>query len=185
MKKLLITLSAVVVGLAVNAATVSWQAASGWVSPDDSDPLEGAKFYLFDATEYTIAAFTADMSSGADAFSKALGSGTVTGDGEVAFSGTGLSYANDGTADWAKAFGVILANDGSADYYYMVGEGDPVKVTSAILAGGKAVFDFGDVVTGAVGGAGWTSASSSVPEPTSGLLMLLGIAGLALKRKRA
>ena len=31
-------------------------------------------------------------------------------------------------------------------------------------------------------GAGWYGA---VPEPTSGLLMLLGMAGLALKRKRA
>ena len=30
---------------------------------------------------------------------------------------------------------------------------------------------------------GWTSAS--VPEPTSGLLMLVGLAGLALRRKRA
>lgn len=32
-------------------------------------------------------------------------------------------------------------------------------------------------------GAGWYT--QSVPEPTSGLLMLLGVAGLALKRKRA
>ena len=32
-------------------------------------------------------------------------------------------------------------------------------------------------------GAGWYA--QSVPEPTSGLLMLLGVAGLALKRKRA
>ena len=35
-------------------------------------------------------------------------------------------------------------------------------------------------------GAGWYSvATSNVPEPTSGLLMLLGVAGLALKRRRA
>jgi len=35
-------------------------------------------------------------------------------------------------------------------------------------------------------GAGtWTVSTFNVPEPTSGLLMLLGIAGLALKRKRA
>ncbi|MBR3085127.1 MAG: PEP-CTERM sorting domain-containing protein, partial [Kiritimatiellae bacterium] len=36
-------------------------------------------------------------------------------------------------------------------------------------------------------GAGWymTKAASPVPEPTSGLLMLLGVAGLALRRKRA
>lgn len=32
----------------------------------------------------------------------------------------------------------------------------------------------------------WSSvAAQSVPEPTSGLLLLLGMAGLALKRKRA
>jgi hypothetical protein len=185
MKKLMVALATVVVGLAVNAATVSWQAKSGWVSPDDDAALEGATFYLFDATAYTIATFTSDMGAGADAFSNALGSGTVTDEGEVVFSGSGLTYANDGSKDLAKAYGVILANDGSADYYYMVGEGTPVEVTSAIIAGAKAVFDFGDVVTGAVGGAGWTSASSSVPEPTSGLLLLLGMAGLALKRKHA
>jgi hypothetical protein len=33
--------------------------------------------------------------------------------------------------------------------------------------------------------AGTSANFQSVPEPTSGLLMLLGIAGLALKRKRA
>ena len=36
----------------------------------------------------------------------------------------------------------------------------------------------------AAGASGWTTAAP-VPEPTSGLLMLLGVAGLALKRKRA
>ena len=34
-------------------------------------------------------------------------------------------------------------------------------------------------------GAGWYSQASAVPEPTSGLLMLLGMAGLALRRRRA
>ena len=40
--------------------------------------------------------------------------------------------------------------------------------------------------SGGYQGAGWYSvATSPVPEPTSGLLMLLGVAGLALKRTRA
>ena len=185
MKKLMVALATVVVGLAVNAATVSWQAKSGWVSPDDDAALEGAIFYLFDATEYSIETFTSDIGSGADAFSNALGSGTVSADGDVNFVGTGMTYANDGSKDLAKAYGVILANDGSADFYYMVGEADPVEITSAIIAGARAGFAFGDVITGDVGGAGWTAASSSVPEPTSGLLLLLGMAGLALKRKHA
>ena len=116
MKKLFIAMTAAIVGFAVNAATVSWQATADWVSPDDTDPLEGAKFYLFDATAYSIAAFTEDMGKGNDAFANALGNGTVTGDGEVNFFGTGLTYANDGTADWAKAYGVILADKGGSDY---------------------------------------------------------------------
>ena len=36
----------------------------------------------------------------------------------------------------------------------------------------------------AIGASDWTT-YSSVPEPTSGLLLLLGVAGLALKRRRA
>ena len=31
----------------------------------------------------------------------------------------------------------------------------------------------------------WTATSAAVPEPTSGLLMLVGLAGLALRRRRA
>ena len=54
-------------------------------------------------------------------------------------------------------------------YYFNAGDTSHIPATSA---------------SGGYQGAGWYSVSN-VPEPTSGLLMLLGVAGLALKRKRA
>ena len=42
---------------------------------------------------------------------------------------------------------------------------------------------FGSQSTASQAAGAWTSVN--VPEPTSGLLMLLGMAGLALRRKRA
>ena len=61
---------------------------------------------------------------------------------------------------------------------------DSEEIYSYYMAGTMS----GDAAKSASGGyqgAGWYTASSNVPEPTSGLLMLLGVAGLALKRKRA
>jgi len=51
---------------------------------------------------------------------------------------------------------------------------------SAVYDSGRLTFTDKNAAAGTVGD--WTS---NVPEPTSGLLLLLGMAGLALRRKRA
>ena len=61
------------------------------------------------------------------------------------------------------------------------GQGAPWDVTSDVMSGTWHVADMGDIEFGY----GVASSWSTVPEPTSGLLLLLGVAGLALKRKRA
>ena len=177
-------------GIAANAATYNWRMQSGWVSPDDNDPLEGATLYAFDANAYAsatlLAALDAATDGGAAALANALGSSTVNGEGEVVASGSGLTD-NGATPPYASMYGLLV--DG--DKYYLVDGLSDVEITSAITAGATALFNAGDVVTGdpstwsTIGASSGGGGGSSIPEPTSGLLLLLGVAGLALRRKQA
>ena len=187
MKKLLIAAAAVMFGIVANAATYNWTMQSGWVSPDDSDPLEGAMLYAFDANAYSsatiLSALDAATDGGAAALANALGSGAVDDEGVVVIAGSGLTD-NGATPAYASMYGILV--DG--DKYYLVDGLSDVQISSAIAAGANAGFNAGDVITGATstwstigGGAG----PSPIPEPTSGLLLLLGVAGLALRRKQA
>ena len=61
------------------------------------------------------------------------------------------------------------------------GQGTEWELTSDVIKGTWKVPGTGDLGLKTVGPQGWTVA----PEPTSGLLLLLGVAGLALRRRRA
>lgn len=75
-------------------------------------------------------------------------------------------FVQGSLADGAYIAVVAYANGGDNEF----------RVFESTASGGKMAF--------APGSAGaWTAAA--VPEPTSALLLLLGVAGLALKRKRA
>jgi len=72
-----------------------------------------------------------------------------------------------------------------------VAQGDYVAIlfwgTDAfrVFGSDNAVWDAGTLTFDDEGAAGTVGSWRIIPEPTSGLLMLLGLAGLALKRKRA
>ena len=162
MKKLIIAAVAAVLGLAANAATYNWDAYNSWYSPDgEEDPLEGT-VYVFDGTRYTVEAIVADLTGSLD---KALGSHALQ-TGQFYLSGTDLSV-ND--SNQASMF-VIVMNDAGDGYW----ASDVCSASS--IYNNVAYFSFpsNDSIT-----------FSNVPEPTSGLLLVLGMAGLALRRKRA
>ena len=56
-------------------------------------------------------------------------------------------------------------------------------VTSDTISGSWHVNDMGDIALSTAPASSWSTAS--VPEPTSGLLMLVGLGALALRRRRA
>ena len=70
---------------------------------------------------------------------------------------------------------------GEPKYVYDGITGGLVDLTAGSWSG-DAEYDYGAATE--FKGTGWYTASS-IPEPTSGLLLLLGVAGLALRRRRA
>lgn len=189
MKKLMIALATVAMAAGVHAAAWNWSSSSNpAVTPGGSDPLSGANIYLFFGYANSTAANTAKAGVLADlrdgkAISGYTQSATLGADGTLAvteFTGPeGKQYA----------FAVILADDAAGNSYMLQTANKNATAMDVGTAGLQ--FDISSTTLKGIdatgSSAGWymTKAASPVPEPTSGLLMLLGVAGLALRRKRA
>lgn len=183
MKKLMILAAAVVASVAANAAAVEWGA--GTITRfDDSTANKNVTGYLFAiaAADYTsYAAMDATTLSKTiyadykDTLSSAVATGTATKKGALTLTGI------DATAG-TPVYAAILYVDGVNSDYVM---GNVATVTWSGV-GFPGIDNLSVTKLGEGSGAGATAwATAAVPEPTSGLLLLLGMAGLALRRRRA
>jgi hypothetical protein len=155
MKKLLILAAAIVAGVVANAASFNWQAANIY-GADGTTKFSGT------ATLYAII-------SGVDT---AVQVATAS-NGAVAKANTGFENANLVAGEYYDFYFVI--EDGGKIFTSAKKENILAQATSTITV------NFGNMQTATQAAGNW----QAVPEPTSGLLLLLGMAGLALKRKRA
>ena len=178
MKKVMFALVALVFGVVANAASVSWTAVA--VNPVNStDDITKYTAYIIDNSAYALSGVsqsTLKDAIGAAAYSTALAktSSTAT-TGKLP---TGVSFT-DGTANEASAsYYMIVVDDGMAHYF--TSDVKTAKATSA----GKLTMGFGSLASQSAAGA-WKDATPGTPEPTSGLLLLVGGAMLALRRRRA
>lgn len=171
-------MAATLLGFAAHAAAANWEIKSDWVSSDGENPLEVA-VYAFDALANPLADVTAALESGdMSVLNSALSSGIVNDEGSFKFNGNGITD-NGGTPPAASVYTIFLDTDSAstATGYFASGV-KSVTLTDAVMAD-SANFAWDEISVTSF------TPMSNVPEPTSGLLLLIGVAGLALRRKQA
>jgi hypothetical protein len=187
MKKIMIACAAVALAAVAQAASINWAITGNtWTLADGSKAAKGTTVYLIDAAQWSI--IETAIKGGKDAFTTAdagiLGVAT-TGNtkGQIM---TTTATSSQLTAGQSYNYAYLVIAD---DKYFASGTSgaaayDPTDATYSEPQ--SIMFEGAHSSTSASLSKGWQDVSSSdVPEPTSGLLLLLGVAGLALKRKRA
>ena len=183
MKKLMFMLAAVATAASVQAAAVSWTCTN--VKDSTGAKISGVAYFI-DAAVLSQSDFKA--LKGADAFNTALSgmyswtpgtAGKYSSASDVENATLGLSDATTGYSVYLAVFDTATITDSSN--YYLTG----AQSLDTLAGTYTQTVAFGNQSTPSQAAGAWTAVGgSSVPEPTSGLLMLVGLAGLALRRGR-
>ncbi len=173
MKKFMLVAAIVCVAAFVQAATVTWTTLN-IQGKDVVTPAAGWYVELYDSSvTYDYASAKSGVITAADTTT------TTENNGAIRFSGSleGLE-ANDSYSFYAVIYNADTVADAT---YYIVSD---VK-SGAIPAGGQnQTLAFGNMALTSTANTWRNSSWQSVPEPTSGLLLLVGGALLALRRKQ-
>ena len=210
MKKLMIAAAIVCAAVVSQGATMKWGQTTAMKTPDTTKGGEWSETslgtaghaYLFELTKAQYDALFVngtDYASVADTIFDTYA--TVNDKGRIVVSGSSqdksssqskiklftdsrLFFKGEGNVgDTAYAAMIITTTGSDGKDYYIANAASYVFEADADFENGNlGAYEFGNDSGTAI--AGWTVAES-VPEPTSGLLLLLGMAGLALRRRRA
>ena len=193
MKKLMIAAAIVCAAAFAQAATVKWQvklssatkildqSGAAWTKSGTAN--SGQTMYLVLATD--TASFVEKLNAGTLTSADYLDSTTTFTAATGAMSALKDTPSSSKITTDAQAFNVVLVyKDGDGKDWYQISSA--TASSNARASEGDAaqvVFETGTVFADSQNG--WTQVGGAAPEPTSGLLLLLGVAGLALKRRRA
>lgn len=186
MKKIMMIAVAAVIGFTANAANYEWGCSSSFFDGTGTTGkmADDTSVYLMFESVYSQSALVADFAGTGVDTSKALSSMTISAGKIGAGTATYDTTANQ-TAYLAVVIGdrLFISTTAAADYT-AVGTSSITFDSQTYLTrynNTEKVLLPDTQASAGYKGAGWYA----VPEPTSGLLMLVGLAGLALRRRRA
>jgi hypothetical protein len=188
MKKLMIVAAVALCTICANAAAFSWKTTAslttdGSAVATSSTAMNGGTFALVylgnnaDKIDWTTASV---VDTASPSFVSSMGKTTAKTSKTFTFSMD--DYGN------GDIFGVVFKDSSDKLYYLQTGASGNMSPTYTIsgLTDPTSTLDSFDFASSAFSISTAPSAAvAAVPEPTSAMLLLLGMAGLALRRKRA
>jgi len=181
MKKLVLATMVVCVAAVTHAATANWSFTGLNVYNASSTKVDGLTAYLFDADANSVSSIYTAWAGGMSYTDKALASKAVA---AGVIGATSFSAFEQGSGNHNFYFVVV---DGKDKIYFSQTVTKAAGSTSTSVTVGFGSQSAGSqspvLTSGMPQQSRWNS--GSVPEPTSGLLVMLGVGLMALRRRRA